>query len=92
MVRKYFYQVANLFFACLLYTSNLAKAESLLETYTRIGCFLDNDTAGRNTCTKLKEKFGAVSYTHLVFSGIEIHFRSVNKRDNREAFICIIDM
>ena len=38
--------------------SNLAKAESLLETYTRIGCFLDNDTAGRNTCKKLKEKFG----------------------------------
>ena len=38
--------------------SNLAKAESLLETYTQIGCFLDNDTAGRNTCKKLKEKFG----------------------------------
>ena len=29
-----------------------------METYTRIGCFLDNDTAGRNTCKKLKEKFG----------------------------------
>lgn len=38
--------------------SNLAKAENLLETYTQIGCFLDNDTAGRNTCKKLKEKFG----------------------------------
>ena len=38
--------------------SNLAKAESILETYTQVGCFLDNDTAGRNTCTKLKEKFG----------------------------------
>lgn len=38
--------------------SNLAKAESILETYTRIGCFLDNDTAGQNTCKKLKEKFG----------------------------------
>jgi len=38
--------------------SNLAKAESILETYTRIGCFLDNDTAGRSTCKKLKEKFG----------------------------------
>ena len=38
--------------------SNLAKAESLLETYTQIGCFLDNDTAGRNTYKKLKEKFG----------------------------------
>ena len=38
--------------------SNLAKAESILETYIQVGCFLDNDTAGRNTCTKLKEKFG----------------------------------
>ena len=38
--------------------SNLAKAESILETYTQIGCFLDNDTAGRSTCKKLKEKFG----------------------------------
>ena len=38
--------------------SNLAKAESILATYTRIGCFLDNDTAGRSTCKKLKEKFG----------------------------------
>lgn len=38
--------------------SNLAKAESLLETYTQISCFLDNDTAGRSTCKKLKEKFG----------------------------------
>ena len=38
--------------------SNLAKAESILETYARIGCFLDNDTAGRNTCKKLKERFG----------------------------------
>lgn len=37
--------------------SNLAKAESILETYTQVGCFLDNDTAGRNTCKKLKEKF-----------------------------------
>ena len=26
--------------------------------YTQVGCFLDNDTAGRNTCKKLKEKFG----------------------------------
>ena len=38
--------------------SNLTKAESILETYTQVGCFLDNDTAGRNTCKKLKEKFG----------------------------------
>ena len=38
--------------------SNLAKAESILETYTQVGCFLDNDTAGRSTCKKLKEKFG----------------------------------
>ena len=38
--------------------SNLAKAVGILADYSKIGCFLDNDTAGRNTCTKLKEKFG----------------------------------
>ena len=38
--------------------SNLAKAENLLATYTRIGCFLDNDTAGRNACKYLQVKFG----------------------------------
>lgn len=37
--------------------SNLAKA-NLLATYTRIGCFLDNDTAGRNACKHLQAKFG----------------------------------
>ena len=38
--------------------SNLAKEENILETYTRIGSFLDNDTAGRNACETLKTKFG----------------------------------
>ena len=38
--------------------SNLAKVESILATYTRIGCFLDNDKAGRNACETLKTKFG----------------------------------
>lgn len=38
--------------------SNLAKAENLLATYPRIGCFLDNDTAGRNACKHLQAKFG----------------------------------
>ena len=38
--------------------SNLAKVESLLANYTQFGSYLDNDTAGRNTCKKLKEKFG----------------------------------
>ena len=38
--------------------SNLAKAEGILATYSQIGCFLDNDTAGQNTCKKLKERFG----------------------------------
>ena len=38
--------------------SNLTKAESILATYTRIGCYLDNDTAGRNACETLKTKFG----------------------------------
>ena len=38
--------------------SNLTKAESILATYTRIGCYLDNDKAGRNACETLKTKFG----------------------------------
>ena len=38
--------------------SNLAKVESLLANYTQFGSYLDNDTAGRNACEKLKEKFG----------------------------------
>ena len=38
--------------------SNLAKVESILATYTRIGCFLDNDKAGRKACETLKTKFG----------------------------------
>lgn len=38
--------------------SNLAKAENLLATYPRIGCFLDNDTAGRNAYKHLQAKFG----------------------------------
>ena len=38
--------------------SNLTKAESILATYTRIGCYLDNDTEGRNACETLKTKFG----------------------------------
>ncbi len=38
--------------------SNLTKAESILATYTRIGCYLDNDTAGRSACETLKTKFG----------------------------------
>ena len=38
--------------------SNLAKAEHLLHSYTRIGCFLDNDRAGRATYESLKRTFG----------------------------------
>lgn len=38
--------------------SNLAKAEGILATYSKIGCFLDNDTAGRKACETLKAKFG----------------------------------
>ena len=38
--------------------SNLAKAEGILATYSRISCFLDNDTAGRTACEHLKAKFG----------------------------------
>lgn len=38
--------------------SNLAKAEDILADYSKIGCFLDNDTAGRTACEHLKERFG----------------------------------
>lgn len=38
--------------------SNLAKAEGILATYSQIGCFLDNDTAGRTACEHLKARFG----------------------------------
>ena len=38
--------------------SNLAKAVGVLANYTRIGCFLDNDTAGRTACEHLKARFG----------------------------------
>ena len=37
---------------------NLSKAESILATYTRIGCFLDNDTAGRNAYANLQRMLG----------------------------------
>lgn len=38
--------------------SNLAKAEGILADYSKIGCFLDNDTAGRTACEHLQAKFG----------------------------------
>lgn len=38
--------------------SNLTKAEHLLSTYTRIGCFLDNDQSGRNAYGNLKRMLG----------------------------------
>ena len=38
--------------------SNLAKAEDILTEYSKIGCFLDNDTAGRTACEHLKARFG----------------------------------
>ena len=37
---------------------NLAKAESILADYSQIGCFLDNDTAGRTACEHLRARFG----------------------------------
>ena len=37
--------------------SNLAKAEGILADYSQIGCFLDNDTAGRTACEHL-QRFG----------------------------------
>lgn len=38
--------------------SNLTKAEGILADYSEIGCFLDNDTAGRTACEHLKARFG----------------------------------
>ena len=38
--------------------SNLAKAEGILADYSKIGCFLDNDTAGRTAVEHLQERFG----------------------------------
>ena len=38
--------------------SNLTKAEGILATYTRIGCYLDNDHAGRNAYDNLKRMLG----------------------------------
>ena len=38
--------------------SNLAKAEGILANYTRIGCFLDNDTAGRTAYKNLQTMLG----------------------------------
>lgn len=38
--------------------SNLSKAEGILAAYSEIGCFLDNDTAGRTACKYLQAKFG----------------------------------
>ena len=38
--------------------SNLAKAEGILAEYSQIGCFLDNDMAGRTACEHLQAKFG----------------------------------
>lgn len=38
--------------------SNLSKAEGILAAYSEIGCFLDNDTAGRIAVEHLQASFG----------------------------------
>lgn len=38
--------------------SNLEKVVGILAAYSEIGCFLDNDTAGRTACEQLKARFG----------------------------------
>ena len=38
--------------------TNLSKAERLLQPYSRIGCFLDNDQAGQTAVESLKKMFG----------------------------------
>ncbi len=41
--------------------SNLAKAESILETYIQVGCFLDNDTAGEHLQEAEREVWGTAA-------------------------------
>ena len=38
--------------------TNLSKAERLLQPYSRIGCFLDNDQVGQKAVESLKKMFG----------------------------------
>ena len=38
--------------------TNLSKAEQLLHSYSRIGCFLDTDQAGQRASENLKRIFG----------------------------------
>ena len=47
--------------------SNLAKAVGVLANYTRIGCFLDNDTAGRTACEHLKARFGECLFDKSIY-------------------------
>lgn len=47
--------------------SNLAKAVDILANYTRIGCFLDNDTAGRTAYKNLQTMFGERLFDKSVY-------------------------
>lgn len=47
--------------------SNLAKAVGILATYPQIGCFLDNDTAGRTTCKNLQTMFGERMFDKSIY-------------------------
>lgn len=42
--------------------SNLSKAEGILAEYSKIGCFLDNDTTGRTAVEHLKARFGGTPF------------------------------
>lgn len=47
--------------------SNLAKAEGILADYSKIGCFLDNDTAGRTAYKNLQTMFGERLFDKSVY-------------------------
>ena len=47
--------------------SNLAKAVGILATYPQIGCFLDNDTAGRTAYKNLQTMFGERLFDKSVY-------------------------
>ena len=47
--------------------SNLSKAKGILADYSQIGCFLDNDTAGRTACEHLKARFGERLFDKSVY-------------------------
>ncbi len=47
-------------------TSNIGKAMPIIEGYDVVGCYLDNDTSGRNTLNKIRDNARDVKdYSHI---------------------------